>query len=386
MPASVYLDYNATTPLDDGVRAVMVEALDHPWANPSSVHHLGRLARCALDDARDRLATRFQCKPSELVFTSGGTEANNLAVFGAARQRRDRGRHLVCSPIEHPAVLHCHRHLALREGYSVTWLPVGAEGRIDPADVLRAIRPDTVLVSVMAANNETGVIQPVEEIGRACRERGVLFHTDAVQAFGKLPIQSIRQFEADLVTVCAHKLHGPRGAGLLYTRSPLLPEPILFGGGHENERRAGTENLPAILGLEAALARFLAPPVFDSQILGGWKARLRDLLAGIEGVICHGQNAPSLENTLAFSVNGTDSIALLANLDLHGICASSGSACSSGSVEPSHVLQAMGLSPGWASSLVRLSLGRENTDRELEYVVGTLPGAIQQARTTGRPV
>lgn len=383
MSGSIYFDYNATTPLDSGVHTVVSEALRTPWANPSSVHHLGRIARSALDDARDRLAARFQAKPSEILFTSGGTEANNLAVFGGARCRRDRGRHLVCSPVEHPAVLHCHRQLAAREGYEVHWLPVNAAGQVDPDDVRRALRTDTVLVSVMAVNNETGVIQPVTEIGRLCRERGVLFHTDAVQAFGKLPVTSFAAFEADLVTVCAHKLHGPRGAGLLYARSPLLPEPLLFGGGQENERRAGTENLPAILGFAAALERFVTPPVFAAERLAPWINRLQRVLTGIDGVFCHGENVPRVANTLSFSVNGTDSIALLANLDLRGIGASSGSACSSGSVEPSHVLRAMGCSAELAASLVRFSLGRETTEAEVETVAAVLPEVIALARAGG---
>ncbi len=379
-PASIYLDYNATTPLDPGVREVMVRALDEAWGNPSSVHRLGREARAQLDDARDRVSAVLRCRPSEVIFTSGGTEANNLAVIGAARLRRDRGRHLVSSPVEHHAVLHALEHLVRREGFLLTLLPVDGQGRIAPEDVRDALRPDTVLVSVMAANNETGTRQPVGEIGRLCRSRGVLFHCDAVQWFGKEPLSGVADLDADLVTLCGHKLHGPKGVGALYARSPLLPEPLLFGGAQENDRRAGTENLPAILGLAEAVSRFVPTPVFATSDLRAGTEGLARVLERIEGVAIQGSRLERLSNTLAFTVTGTDSIALLANLDLAGICASSGSACSSGSLTPSHVLRAQGLSESLAASLVRLSLGRENTPDELATVAAALPGVIDQAR------
>ncbi|MCW5556517.1 MAG: cysteine desulfurase, partial [Verrucomicrobiae bacterium] len=239
---AIYFDYNATTPLDPAVREAMMPFLDGVWGNPSSVHQIGRAARAALDEARYRLSGLWKCRPSEVVFTSGGTEANNLAVLGAARRLRaqGRGRHLLTSAVEHPAVLHAHRQLQRLEGFEVTELPVDAAGRVDPQSVAAALRPDTLLVSVMAANNEVGTLQPVAEIGALCRERGVCFHTDAVQALGKRSFEDIHQFQADLVAVCAHKFHGPKGAGALFIRSPLQPESVVVGGGHENERRAGT--------------------------------------------------------------------------------------------------------------------------------------------------
>jgi cysteine desulfurase len=277
-------------------------------------------------------------------------------------------------------VLHPCDYLAAREGFEVTRVPVDATGRVSPDDVAKSIRPDTTLVSVMAVNNETGVIQPVAEIGRLCRERGVLFHTDAVQWFGKLPFADIHQFEADLVSCCAHKFHGPKGAGALFIRSPLLPDPILFGGGHENERRAGTENLLAITGLVTALERFVRAPVFDSAQL----TPLRDLivrsLQAFPSVTFRGSLEHGLCNTVAFTVAGADSIALLAGLDLEGICASSGSACSAGSLEPSHVMRAMGVPAGEANALVRLSLGRENTRADVEHLLHTLPGVLRRVR------
>jgi cysteine desulfurase len=249
MPRTIYLDYNATTPLDPAVRDAMRPFLDKVWGNPSSVHHIGRKARALLDDARDRAARFLGAKPSETIFTSGGTEANNMAIFGAARLLKNRGRHLITSSVEHHAVLQCFDYLEKKEGFIVTRLPVDRSGRVSTDILTKSIRSDTVLVSIMAANNEIGTIQPVSEIGQICRERNILFHTDAVQWFGKEPFKNLQQFNADLVSVCGHKFHGPKGVGLLYIKSPLHPEPILFGGGHENERRAGTENLPAVVGL-----------------------------------------------------------------------------------------------------------------------------------------
>ncbi len=379
----VYFDYNATTPLDPQVKADMLPMLDAVWGNPSSVHAIGRDARAALDEARYRLAGLWKCKPSEVVFTGGGTEANNLAVFGTARALKARGRHLVCSSVEHHAVLHAFQHLVRHEGFELTLLPVDAMGQVRVEDVAAAIRPDTVLVSVMAANNEVGTLQPVAEIGALCRERGVKFHTDAVQAFGKLPFADIHQFNADLVTVCAHKFHGPKGAGAVFIRSPLQPQPTQVGGGHENERRAGTENLAAIVGLVSAFGRWVLQPVFPSALLRAWTDRLAAAATAIPGVSLRGHPAARLPNTVAFTVAGTDSIALMAALDLEGICASSGSACSAGSLEPSHVLKAMGVAPAEANALVRLSLGRENTDAEVDRVIEVLPGVISRLRGTG---
>jgi cysteine desulfurase len=258
MPETIYFDYNATTPLDPAVREAMLPFLGEIWGNPSSVHRIGRKARALLDDARDRTAKFLGAKPSEVVFTSGGTESNNLAVLGAARLLAAKGKHLITSAVEHHAVLHCFEFLE-KEGFSISRLPVDSSGRVSPDDLNRAFRPETTLVSIMAANNEIGTIQPVSKIGALCRERGVIFHTDAVQWFGKEPFENIGKFNADLVSICAHKFHGPKGAGLLWIRSPLQPPPIMLGGSHENERRPGTENLAAIIGLVAALERFVQP-------------------------------------------------------------------------------------------------------------------------------
>jgi len=379
MSRTIYLDYNATTPLDPAVREAMLPFLGEVWGNPSSVHHVGQRARAALDDARDRAARFLGAKPSEVVFTSGGTESNNLAILGAARLLKTKGNHLITSAVEHHAVLQCFDFLETREGFAVTRLPVDSAGRVSPEDLRNALRPDTVLASIMAANNEIGTIQPVAELGAICRERGVIFHTDAVQWFGKEPVSNIHAFNADLVSICAHKFHGPKGAGLLFIRSPLHPIPVLFGGGHENERRAGTENLAAIAGLVAALELFVSPAVFDRYQLAALSASLLAGLETIEGVVGFGSRRQCLANTVAFAVHGADSIALLAGLDMEGICASSGSACSAGSLEPSHVIQALGR-PELAGSLVRFSIGRETTAAEVAHVCELLPTVIRRAQ------
>jgi len=380
---TIYFDYNATTPLDPQVRAAMLPLLDEVWGNPSSIHHVGRHARSLLDDLRDRAARFLGARPSEVIFTSGGTESNNLAIFGTARKLRALGKHLITSAIEHHAALHCFDYLAKHEGFEVTILPVDAEGRVAVAAVAAVLRPDTTLVSVMAANNEIGTLQPVAEIGALCRARGVIFHTDAAQWFGKEPFASIHQFNADLVSVCAHKFHGPKGAGLLFIRSPLLPDPIIFGGGHENERRAGTENLSAIAGLVTAMELFLKQPVFEPEKLRPLTASLSACLGQIPGVRLVGSPSARLANTVSFVVEDTDSFALLAGLDVEGICASAGAACSAGSLEPSHVISALGLSRELSRSLVRFSLGRETTACEVEQVCERLPGIIRRAQ--GRP-
>src|SRR5438552_4144620 len=263
----IYFDYNATTRLDPEVFERMRPFFGEVFGNPSSIHQIGRQARALLDEARDRLASIWKCRPGEIIFTSGGTESVNLAIFGMARWLRPKGKHLITSPIEHHAALHSFRYLAEKEGFEVTRVPVDSEGRIDPDDLRKAIRPDTTVVSMMSANNETGALQPVRELAAICRERGVYFHTDAVQFFGKEPVARIQDFNAHLVSVCGHKFHGPKGAGALFIESPLHPDPVLFGGGHENERRAGTENLAAIIGLVEAIERFTRYPVFPRERL-----------------------------------------------------------------------------------------------------------------------
>ncbi len=379
---SIYFDYNATTPLDPLVREAMMPFLGEIWGNPSSVHHIGRKARAFLDEFRERSAKVLGCKPSEVIFTSGGTESANLAIFGVARLLKPKGRHIITSAVEHHAVLHAFKYLAEKEGFEATILPVNREGLISPDSLKKALRLDTTLVSLMAANNEIGTIQPVAELGSICRERGILFHTDAVQWFGKEPFSGVHQFNSDLVSICAHKFHGPKGAGALFIKSPLLPDPILFGGSHENERRAGTENLAAIAGFVSALENFVIAPVFPRVKLAALCSRLIDIVERIPGVEMVGSRQHRLANTVSFVVEDADSISLLANLDLEGICASSGSACSAGSIEPSHVITALGVKSELANALVRFSLGRDSSAEEVDYVERILPEVIRRSQVT----
>jgi cysteine desulfurase len=377
---TVYFDYNATTPLDPQVRAVMLPFLGEVWGNPSSMHHVGRQARAFLDEARERAAKVLGSQPGEVVFTSGGTESANLAIMGAARHLKSKGRHIITSAIEHHAVLRCCESLAQREDFEVTYLPVDREGLVSPDSLSEVLRTDTILVSVMAANNEIGTIQPIAELGALCRQQGVLFHTDAVQWFGKEPFADVHQFNADLVSICAHKIHGPKGAGALFVRSPLQPAPILLGGSHENERRAGTENLAAIIGFVEALEHFVRTPVFAKEMLAPLTGRLIQLIDQLPGVQFVGSRERRLVNTVAFVVESSDSIPVLASLDLEGICASSGSACSAGSLEPSHVIEALEGKQRLANSLIRFSLGRESTIEEVEHVEIVLPELIHRAQ------
>lgn len=338
--------------------------LERHFGNPSSIHAAGREARAAIDDARDQLAALLRVKPHELIFTSGGTESNNLAVLGLARAHAHRGRHLICNGAEHHAVLHAFEYLEKREGFEVTWLDVNEDGRIDPDRLERAIRPETTLVSVMMANNETGVVQPVDEIARRCQARGVLLHSDLVQAFGKI--------ECDLnglaaASFAAHKFYGPKGAGLLYLRAGVPLERMQFGGSHENERRPGTENVPAIAGMAAAAKWTLQDHTHEQKREAALRDRLRERIE-CSCVRAHqnGSTDHRLANTLNVSFLGLSSETLLMALDLEGVCASSGSACMVGSVVASHVLLAMGLSSERASSAVRFSLGKDTSEDEIE--------------------
>ena len=382
MPApTIYFDYNATTPLDPRVREAMMPFLEACFGNPSSIHHIGRHARALLDDCRDRTARVLRCKPSEIVFTSGGTESINLALQGTARALRPKGNHIITTQVEHHAVLHTLKYLERREGFRVDRARVDRWGRVNPDDIAKLLTPETTLVSVQAANNEIGTLQPIQEIGRLCRQKGVLFHTDAVQWFGKCSLGKIADLEADMVSLCAHKFCGPKGAGALWMRSPLRTDPIQFGGGHEDERRAGTENLAGVAGLVEALERFIPEPVFAETHLRPLVKTLRLALEDLSdlGVRLLTPVEGSLPNTLSFVVPGSDSLTLLANLDLEGICASSGSACSVGSLEPSHVVLALGEGIEAAQSLVRFSLGRETTAAEAEVVAGLLPRLLRRA-------
>ncbi|MFL6568185.1 MAG: cysteine desulfurase family protein [Chthoniobacterales bacterium] len=360
----IYLDYNATTPLCEPARNAMLPYLREHYGNPSSVHAAGREARAAIDNARDKLAALLHAKPHELIFTSGGTEANNLAVLGLARAHATHGRHLISSTTEHHAVLHTFEYLE-KNGFDVTWLRVDREGLVDPNELADAIRDDTTLVSIMTANNETGVIQPMREISAVCRARGILLHSDMVQSFGKIETDLSL---VDAASFGAHKFYGPKGAGFLFLRSGIPIQPILFGGGHENQRRAGTENVAAINGMAAAAEYTLQ----DQEAEQHRELKLRDALwNGIAsaGAVQNATGEHRLANTLNVSFANTDSETMLIALDLEGICASSGSACMVGSIVQSHVLVAMGLPRERARSAIRFSLGKQTTAEEIESAI-----------------
>src|SRR5215212_690598 len=342
--------------------------LDRHYGNPSSVHAAGREARAGVDDARDSLAALLGVKPHELIFTSGGTESNNLAILGLARAHGSRGRHLITASSEHHAVLNTFEHLAEREGFEVTFLAVDSRGRVDPEELAGAIRTGTILVSIMTANNETGVLQSIGDIGKICAERGVLLHSDMVQSFGKT---ETRLNPAGLAgaSFAAHKFHGPKGAGLLYLRAGIPIDPIQFGGSHENQRRPGTENVSAISGMAAA-AEWALNNFAEEQLR---EAALRDRLAeSIADTEQNGDGTHRLGNTLNVSFPGISSETMLMALDLEGVCASSGSACMVGSVVASHVLLAMGLTANLAGSAIRFSLGRETTAEEIANAADAL--------------
>jgi cysteine desulfurase len=360
----IYLDYNATTPLCDVAREAMLPYLGQFFGNPSSVHAAGRETRAAIDNARDKLAALLRVKPNEIIFTSGGTESCNLAVFGLARCRMQGGGHVISTKTEHHAVLNAMEHLEKHEGFEVTWLNVSRDGIIDLDQLADAIRPETRLVSVMSANNETGVIQPIREISRICRERGVLLHMDMVQSFGKIDADLSL---VDAASFAAHKFYGPKGVGFLFLRSGLSIQPIMFGGAHENERRPGTENVAAIVGMAAAAEWTLRGCEQEQERETGLRDGLWTRIAeNVPDAKQNGANAPRLANTLNVSLLGIDSEMLLIALDLEGVCASSGSACMVGSVVASHVLLAMGLPMERARSAVRFSLGKWTTADEIK--------------------
>jgi cysteine desulfurase len=378
-PPPIYLDYAATAPLAPEARAAMEPFETAIFGNPSNLHRFGREARGALAHARESLARSLHCRPGELYFTSGGTEADNLALFGLARARRDRGSHLVVSSVEHHAVLEPAERLE-REGFRVTRLPVDPEGRVNPDDVARVLTPETVLVSVMTANNEIGTIQSVEAIGAICRGRGVLFHTDAVQAMGVLPVD-LSALPVDALSLSAHKFYGPKGVGALFVRSGVVFEPLLLGGAQERERRAGTENVAGIVGMARALEIALERREEEAERLAGLRDRFyHGLKERIDGVRLNGPESGRLPGNLNVSIEGADAESMLLNLDLAGIAASSGSACSSGAFEPSHVLLALGATPERALSSLRFSLGRGTTDADIDRVLRVMPEIVDRVR------
>jgi cysteine desulfurase len=376
----IYLDYNATTPLCDEARETMLPYLDRYFGNPSSVHAAGREARAAIDDARDKLAALLHAKPHELVFTSGGTESCNLAVLGLARCPVSRGGHVISNKAEHHAVLNALEYLEKRENFEVTWLNMSRDGIADLDQLASAIRPETRLVSIMTANNETGVTQPMHDISQICRDRGVLLHSDMVQSFGKIEIDLSL---VDAASFAAHKFYGPKGAGVLFLRSGLSIQPLMFGGAHENQRRPGTENVAAIAGMAAATDFALKEQEKEQQreksLRNELWARIVDIFPEAQQ---NGDSVRRLANTLNVSFPGFDSETLLMALDLEGVCASSGSACMVGSVVASHVLLAMGLSMERAGSAVRFSSGKQTTADEIERAADALARIFERLAKT----
>lgn len=378
MQRRIYVDYGATTPTDPRVVEAMVPYFNQKFGNAGSIHAFGQEAREAVDRAREIVASTIGASPQEIVFTSGATEADNFAVLGAAWANESRGRHLITSRIEHHAVLEPCRFLEGR-GFEVTYLPVDRAGRVDPDDVRRAIRPDTILISVMSANNEIGTLEPVAEIGRIARERGILMHTDATQSVGIVPVH-VDALSVDLLSLSAHKRYGPKGVGALYVRKGSKLARIQSGGSQERNRRAGTENVPGIVGFGTALA--LALEVMDEEAshLRRLRDRLIDELTRLDGAHLNGHRTDRLPGNVNLSFEGTDSESLLLALDFQGVAASSGSACTSGSLEPSHVLTAIGLKPEIAAGTVRLTLGRWTTSQDVDDLLTIFPEVLRSLR------
>jgi cysteine desulfurase len=381
MQRRVYLDNNATTPVLPEVLAAMQPYFGEHFGNASSIHHHGQETRGAIERARGSVAALLGCHAYEIVFTSGGTEADNLAIFGLAKPGlAHSGDHLITSTIEHHAVLNACKHLQA-SGCEVTYIPVDGRGLVDPDDVKRAIRPNTKLISIMFANNETGVLQPVAEIGHIAAGADIYFHTDAVQAAGKVAI-NVDKVGCDLLTISGHKLHGPQGVGALYVRKGTQIEPMLYGGSHERSRRAGTENVPAIVGLGKASELALAAlERGDDQKMTAARDHLERELLNLEATGLNGAGSPRVPNTANIHFDGIEGEALVIALDLKGLAVSSGAACSSGSIEPSHVLIAMGLNRDRAKASVRISLGKQNTSEDVEFALSVIPETVARLRS-----
>jgi cysteine desulfurase len=380
----VYFDYNATTPLAPEVLDSVIAATRDQFGNASSVHHFGQRAKALLDDARSAVAALIHADPSEIVYTSGGTESDNFAIRGAAEALEPGGRkHLVASAIEHEAVLNTLKALA-RHGWRTTLVPVDPSGIVQPDRLREAMAKDTALVSVMQANNEIGTIQPIAELAAIAHEYGALMHTDAVQAVGKIPVDT-RALAVDLLSLSAHKFNGPKGAGALWIKRGTRMRPILTGGKHERSRRAGTENVPAIAGMGVAAALAIDKLAAEAARVGALRDRLEDgILRAVPGTAVNGARTARVPNTTNIGFDRVEAESLLIALDLEGIAVSTGSACSSGTLEPSHVLRAMGLPTHRTQNSLRFSLGLFSTDEEVDRVVAVLPGLVEKLRSLTR--
>jgi len=372
----VYFDNNATTPVLPAVFEAMRPYFEEHFGNASSIHHHGQETRAAVERSRESVAALVGCRASEVVFTSGGTEGDNLAIFGLSRA----GDHVITSTIEHHAVLNSCKHLE-SVGCEVTYIPVDGRGLVDPDDVRRALRPNTKLITLMMANNETGVLQPVEEIGKIAAEADVYFHTDGVQAAGKVPID-VKQVGCDLLSISGHKMHATQGVGALYVRKGTILQPMIYGGRHERARRAGTENVPGIVALGKA-AEFAKQGLLNGTVaaISAMRDRLeKAILNETEASGVNGDGAPRVPNTSSIYFDYIEGEALVIALDLKGLAVSTGAACSSGAIEPSHVLTAMGLRPERARASIRFSLGKQNTVEDVEFVLGLIPAVVTRLR------
>ncbi len=379
----IYLDNNATTPLAPEVFEAMKPYLIEGYGNASSIHWFGQQAKAAVERAREQVARLINARPSEIVFTSGGTEGDNAALFGIVEAARPQGnyeaKHVVTSSIEHHAVLNTAKALEKR-GVRVTYVRVGSSGVVDPADVERAIRPETVLVSIMHANNELGTVQPIEEIGRIASQHDIYFHTDAVQSVGKISVD-VEKLGVDLLSLSGHKLHGPKGVGALYVRKGTILRPLLYGGHHERDRRPGTENVAGIVGFGKAAELALAPLSDEATRVGTLRDRLESaILRDVPLVAVNGDRARRLPTTTNLGFEHIEGEGFVIAMDLKGVACSTGAACSSGSLEPSHVLSAIGLTPAQARSSIRFSLGRFNTPEDVDHALEVLPPVVERLR------
>ncbi len=378
---TIYLDHAATTPLDARVLDAMIPYLTTEYGNASSIYTLGRHAMQAIDHAREQVAEAIHCRPTEIAFVGCGSESDNLAIKGIAYAAQKKGNHLITSSIEHHAVLHTCQYLE-RSGFKTTYLPVDAYGRVDPDEVARAITDQTILVSVMYANNEVGTIEPIAEIGRICRARKIPFHVDAVQAGGALPID-VAALNVDLLSLSAHKFYGPKGMGILYVRQGMRILPQLQGGSQERGRRAGTEDVAGIVGTATALTLAQEEMAQVTPRIKALRDRLIEGVLTIPGSRMTGHPTERLPNNASFCFEGVEGESLLLSLDLLGIAASSGSACTSGSVDPSHVLIAMGMPAAWLRGSLRLTLGKSNTQADVDAILTHLPAIVEKIRGLG---
>ncbi len=376
----IYVDHAATTPVRSEVLEAMLPYFKEKFGNASSIHGFGREVKVALEEAREKVAQIIGASPSQIFFTSGGTESDNLAIKGTALANRKKGKHIITSKIEHHAILESCKFLE-KEGFEVTYLPVNFQGLVDPEDLRKAIRDDTTLVSIMYANNEVGTIQPIEKLSKIAKEKGVYFHTDAVQAVGKIPTE-VQKLNVDMLSMSGHKIYGPKGVGALYIRKGVRITPLSHGGHHERSRRAGTENLPAIVGFAKTLE--LAVGEMENQnkhLKNLTEIFYKKLIESIPDVILNGDLDRRIPNTLNLSFKGVEGESVILSLDMKGVAVASGSACTSETLEPSHVLSAMGIAPEIAQGAIRFSFGKDNTMEDVEYVAGILPEIVQRLRS-----